>query len=42
MDRPTALKTEQAWVGLYPVTDVDDDDDICAVGCQRNSFVAES
>jgi len=39
MDRTTALKTEQAWVGLYPIAA---DDDICAVGCQPNSFVAES
>ena len=41
MERPTAFKTEQAWVGLYPIAD-DDDDDICAVGYQRNNFVAES
>jgi hypothetical protein len=39
MDRTTPLKTEQAWVGFYPIAA---DDDICAVGCQRNSSVAES
>ena len=43
MERPTAFKTEQAWVGFYPIADDDDDDDdICAVGYQRNNFVAES
>jgi len=40
MDRPTALKTEQTWVGLYHIPD--DVGGICAVGCQRNSFVAVS